>query len=55
MNDNKPGATAIIQGEVVYLLRCAEKSVSQRNTTVVCYQEIPVYYNGKPAFITPKN
>ena len=55
MNDNRPGMTGKLSGEMVHLIKCVEKSVTRRNTSDLCFEEIPVDYEGKEYFITPRN
>jgi hypothetical protein len=50
----RAGVTAIIRGEVVYLITCRPVSVDFRSTTK-CYQEIPVTHNGTAQFLKPRS
>lgn len=51
---NEPGYSSMMMGEVVYVLKCSTVNVTFR-TVPKCYQEIPVTYLDKPAFVTPRN
>lgn len=46
------GYTAVVSGEVIYLLACNAVRVTIRMTDR-CYQEIPVNVDGKPMFMSP--
>nr|DBA44219.1 TPA_asm: glycoprotein [Doliuvirus atrichopogon] len=46
------GYTAVVAGESIYVIKCEPVYVIMRQTKL-CYQEIPVYYNNKTAFMTP--
>lgn len=48
------GYTAILAGELTHLIQCLPVNVSYRSDTT-CYLEIPITYNEKPAFLTPRN
>lgn len=51
----KPGVTAIVRGEVVYVLECPPVTVQFRPTTA-CYQEIPVWdASNQTAFLKPRS
>uniref|UniRef100_A0AAN0N745 Glycoprotein n=1 Tax=Rocky Ridge virus TaxID=3139880 RepID=A0AAN0N745_9VIRU len=50
----QPGITAVLRGEVVYMVKCAPASVEYRASSS-CYQEIPVTYNGTKAFLKPRS
>nr|UKS70437.1 G protein [Nuomin virus] len=50
----QPGVTAVLRGEVVYMVKCAPVSVTYM-ATGKCYQEIPVTYNGTAAFLKPRS
>lgn len=50
----QPGVTAVLRGEVVYMVQCAPVSVTYRNTAK-CYQEIPVTHNGSNRFLKPRS
>lgn len=54
MNDLKPGMSGKLSGEVVHLFKCEKKSVTRRNTSE-CFDEIPVIYEGKDYFVSPRN
>ena len=54
-NDNQPGMSAKLAGEVVHLFKCQKKSVTRRNVTDQCFEELPVLYEGKEYFVTPLN
>ena len=54
MNDLKPGMSGKLSGEVVHLFKCEKKSVTRRNTSE-CFDEIPVTYEGKDYFVSPRN
>ena len=47
--------SAKIAGEVVHLFNCEIKSVTRRNVTDQCFEELPVMYEGKEYFVTPLN
>ena len=55
MNNQQAGTTALVKGEVVYIIKSIAKSVARRNTSGICYDEIPVTYNNEDYFLTPKN
>lgn len=46
------GYTAVVSGEVIYLLACNAVRVTIRMTDR-CYQEIPVNVDGQPMFMSP--
>lgn len=50
----EPGYTAVLLGEVVYLVKCVPTEVQIRESTV-CYNELPVIYMNKSMFMTPQN
>lgn len=51
----KPGVTAIVRGEVVYVMECPAVTVQFRPTTS-CYQEIPVWDPlNNTAFLKPRS
>lgn len=51
-----PGTTAIVRGEVVYLIKCqpVEVQVDMSNMER-CYAEFPVVYNGKQMYMNPRS
>lgn len=51
----KQGRTAIVKGEVVYVLACPPVYTELRRTPNVCFQEIPVTYNGTDMFLKPRS
>jgi hypothetical protein len=48
-----PGFSAVVLGEVIYITSCKLVPVTYRQVDK-CYQELPVNYSGRPAFLTPK-
>lgn len=50
----QPGITAVLRGEVVYMVKCAPVSVDYRASSA-CFQEIPVTYNGTQVFLKPRS
>lgn len=50
----KSGITALLRGEVIYLIECLPVHVEFRKTSK-CYQEIPVNYQNKSMFIKPRS
>ena len=55
MNGNQPGTSGKLSGEILHLFKCVPKSVVRRNNTQTCFEEMPVTYEGKNFFVTPKN
>ena len=55
MNSHQPGMSGKVSGEVVHLFKCVIKSVTRRNNTETCFEELPVTYEGKDYFVTPLN
>lgn len=49
----KPGYTAMVAGEVIYLVKCQAVSVIKANTND-CYLEFPIVYKNQTFFMTPK-
>lgn len=49
----RPGTTAVVRGEVVYLIECAPVSVEIRSSPL-CYQELPIRYNDTDMFLKPR-
>lgn len=50
----RPGYTARISGEIIYITQCKATSVSYLPMPNKCYQEIPVSYDNKTYFIQPR-
>lgn len=51
----RPGVTAIVRGEVIYVLECPAVTVQFRQTSS-CYQEIPVWNEkNETAFLKPRS
>lgn len=48
-----PGYTAVIMGEVIYIIKCKPVYVILRHTQV-CFQELPIIYKNESYFLTPK-
>lgn len=46
------GYTAVLRGEVIYLIKCAPKLVEIREDPN-CYQEIPAQWNNRSVFLSP--
>ena len=55
MNGNQPGTSGKVSGEIVHLFKCRPKSVTRRNNTKLCFEEMPVKFEGKDFFVTPNN
>lgn len=53
LQGNGPGYTALLGGEVVYLIKCNPVPVSIRESSR-CFQEIPIMVNNKSRFLSPK-
>ena len=49
----KPGNLIFLAGEAVHLIKCVPVSVMYRETEF-CYQELPVTYDNKTYFLTPR-
>lgn len=49
-----PGYFGTVRSEVIYLQHCEPVNVTHRFTTE-CYQELPVVYNQKNVFMSPKS
>nr|WPV62264.1 MAG: glycoprotein [Wufeng shrew chuvirus 6] len=49
-----PGITAVMAGEVLYLIKCTPVPITIRNTNE-CYNEIPVLYNNQTRFMKPRS
>nr|QPL15388.1 glycoprotein [Neuropteran chu-related virus OKIAV150] len=49
----QPGYTGTVLGEVIYLTKCQPVPVTY-NKTKRCFHELPVIYNGKQYFMTPR-
>lgn len=49
-----PGYMAYITGEVINIVQCQQVEVSFRQTTR-CYNELPISYLNKTAYLTPKS
>uniref|UniRef100_A0AAT9JH28 Glycoprotein n=1 Tax=Nasutitermes takasagoensis chuvirus 1 TaxID=3133479 RepID=A0AAT9JH28_9VIRU len=49
-----PGYTAVVKGEVIYLVKCIPTEVIIRHTEV-CYNSIPISYMNQSAFLTPRS
>lgn len=54
LHTGQPGYTAIQMGEVLFLVKCVAVEVSVRQTKE-CFNELPVEYDGKPYYMTPKS
>nr|QVG74769.1 putative glycoprotein [Chuviridae sp.] len=50
----RPGVTAVVRGEVVYVIECKAVSVEFRQTSS-CFQEVPIVHNGSNAFLKPRS
>lgn len=50
----EPGYTAVLLGEVVFLIKCVPTEVQIRETSI-CYNELPVMYKNQTRFMTPLN
>lgn len=50
---NKPGYTAMLAGEVIYLVKCQAVSVTKVRTDN-CFLEFPVSYKNETYYMTPK-
>lgn len=50
----EPGYTAVVRGEVVHIARCTPVPVTPRKTEL-CYNELPVSFNNKSLFMTPRS
>jgi hypothetical protein len=48
-----PGYTAIVKGEVIYLITCQPTPVILRETTK-CYNSLPITVNNESMFLTPR-
>lgn len=48
-----PGYTAMNSGEIIYLLKCKAVNV-KINTLKTCFNELPIKYQNKTYYITPK-
>jgi hypothetical protein len=48
-----PGYTAIVKGEVIYLVKCHPTPVTIRETQK-CYNSLPVLVNNQSMFLTPR-
>jgi hypothetical protein len=53
-NDMDPGTTAIVAGEVAYIIHCVPVQVVYRKPDF-CTKELPVAYGDKPLYMTPVN
>lgn len=51
----EPGYMAIFAGEVAHLIQCQKVPVKLRPINNTCYTELPVTYNNKSLFLTPKS
>jgi len=51
---NKPGFTALPAGEVMYLVQCQAVQV-RKVKTEKCFNELPITYNNKTYFMTPRS
>lgn len=49
-----PGYTSVNFGEVVHIIQCTPVEVSARQSDK-CYNELPVNYDNKSMFKTPRN
>lgn len=50
-----PGFTALVRGEVIYIIECVAVAVEGRDESQFCYSEMPVRYQEKDMFVTPRN
>lgn len=50
----EPGYTAVLLGEVVFLIKCVPTEVKIRETEL-CYNELPVLHKNQSVFMTPLN
>jgi len=50
-----PGFTATIRGEIAYISQCHPVSVNYSALEGHCYNELPVLYNGRKLFLSPRN
>ena len=48
-----PGYISLLAGEVVHVLKCVQVEVKVRPTEE-CYQELPVFWEEKPRFLSPR-
>lgn len=55
VHTKEPGYTATAMGEVINLIKCQPVEVKIRNVLTQCYNELPITYLDKPAYMTPKN
>jgi hypothetical protein len=49
-----PGYTAQVLGEVIHIIKCQPIDVKLRDTDV-CFKELPISYDNKSLFMTPKS
>lgn len=49
-----PGYLGTVRSEVIYLQECEPTNVTHRPTPE-CYQELPIWHNDEPKFMTPKS
>lgn len=49
-----PGYTAVVRGEVVHVAKCREVAVMPKVLNSECYNELPVDYNNRTWFMTPR-
>lgn len=55
LRHQEPGYTAVVLGEMIHIVKCQPVEVTLNNNVSSCYQELPVLYDNKPCFMTPKN
>lgn len=51
---NKPGYTAVLLGELAFIIKCVPVEVKIRETSN-CFNELPVTANNQSVFMTPRN
>lgn len=51
----RPGYTAVVQGEAIYLSQCTPVVVLPTTTPGICYNELPVIHENRTMFLTPRN
>lgn len=51
----EPGFSALVRGEVIYLIECVAVPVSFRTESKYCYTDIPIYYDNQEAFLSSRN
>lgn len=51
----RPGVTAVLRGELIYLMECQAVPVTIRKPSGRCYNELPVTFNNTPMYIKPRS